>query len=239
MPEILARARKKPDFDGEFKAVRQAHCGAFPIRRKFDKVIGPPQRRSIPMDALELLKTRKSISAPFLAEPGPIAAQLDEMLTIASRVPDHGKLAPWRFIVIVRRCQSRGQRGAGRALCRAASRRGAETDRGRAEEARPRAAGRAGGQQGGAASRRFPEFEQLLSAANAALNLELAAHALGFAAQWTTGWIAYDPAAARILGLTPAERLVAVIHIGTPTVPLTDRPRPALDAIVSWWQAPE
>ena len=66
---------------------------------------------------------------------------------------------------------------------------------------------------------KIPEFEQLLSAGNAAMNIVLASHALGFTAQWVTGWIAYDPEAGKILGLEPGERFVAFIHIGTSTVP--------------------
>ncbi len=79
----------------------------------------------------------------------------------------------------------------------------------------------------------------MLSAGNAAFNLELAAHALGYAAQWTTGWAAYDEEAGRILGLQPAERFVGFVHIGKSTVPFTDRPRPALADVVSEWKAPE
>jgi nitroreductase len=85
---------------------------------------------------------------------------------------------------------------------------------------------------------KIPEFEQLLSAGNAAMNLVLAAQALGYAAQWTTGWIAYDADAGRILGLADGERFVGFVHIGTPTAPRTDRPRPALADIVSDWKPP-
>src|SRR5581483_6826750 len=83
---------------------------------------------------------------------------------------------------------------------------------------------------------KIPEWEQVLSAGNAAMNLVLASHALGFAAQWTTGWIAYDPDAAKILGLQPEERIVGVVHLGTPTVPPVERPRPAVADIVTYWK---
>ena len=74
---------------------------------------------------------------------------------------------------------------------------------------------------------KIPEWEQVLSAGNAAMSFVLAAHALGFAAHWTTGFIAYDAAARRrALGLADAERVVAVIHVGTPTTPPLERPRP-------------
>ncbi|MBN8997650.1 MAG: nitroreductase [Rhizobiales bacterium] len=189
------------------------------------------------MDALELLKTRKSISAPFLAEPAPGEAELAEMFTIASRVPDHGKLVPWRFIVF----RGKARTEAGAALAALYRRHHPEADEKRLEEERQRLA-RAplavAVVSKAAPHPKIPEFEQLLSGANAAMNLELAAHALGYAAQWTTEWIAYDEEAGRILGLKAGERLIGIIHIGTSTVPPVDRPRPPLAEIVSYWTAP-
>jgi len=190
------------------------------------------------MDALELLKTRKSISAPFLSEPAPNEAQLAEIFTIASRVPDHGKLAPWRFIVF----QGAARSEAGEALAALYQRHHPEADGKRLEEERLRLA-RAplvvAVVSKAAPHPKIPEFEQLLSGANAAMNLELAVHALGFAAQWTTEWVAYDEEAGHILGLKPGERLIGLIHIGTSTVPPVDRPRPPLAEIVSYWRKPE
>lgn len=189
------------------------------------------------MDALELLKTRKSISAPFLAEPAPSEAQLAEIFTIASRVPDHGKLAPWRFIVF----KGAAREEVGKALAALYLSQHSDADEKRLEEERLRLA-RAplvvAVVSKAAPHPKIPEFEQLLSGANAAMNLELAVHALGFAAQWTTEWLAYDEDAGRILGLKPGERLIGLIHIGTSTVPPVDRPRPALSDIVSYWTAP-
>lgn len=189
------------------------------------------------MDALDLLKTRKSVSSSFLAEPGPDAAQLDEILTIASRVPDHGKLAPWRFIIF----EGEARLAAGVALAALYKAKNPDADEKKLDEERKRLAqaplvvavvSRA------APHVKIPEFEQLLAAGNAAMNLILAAHALGFTAQWITGWIAYDPEAGRVLGLQPGERFVGFIHIGTSTVPYQDRPRPNLADIVTRWQAP-
>jgi nitroreductase len=189
------------------------------------------------MDALDLLRTRKSVSSSFLAEPGPDAAQLDEILTIASRVPDHGKLAPWRFIVFA----GDARLAAGTALAALYGEKNPEADEKKLEEERKRLA------QAplvvAVVSRatphvKIPEFEQLLAAGNVAMTLILAAHALGFTAQWITGWIAYDPEAGRILGLEPGERFVGFIHIGTSTVPYQDRPRPDVVALTTRWQAP-
>lgn len=189
------------------------------------------------MDAIELLKTRRSISSAFLTEPAPTEAELAEMLTIASRVPDHGKLAPWRFIVF------RGGAGAaaGALLAALYARNHPDADARQIAEEEKRLAQAplvVAVVSKAAPHVKIPEFEQLLSAGNAAMNLVLAAQALGYAAQWTTGWIAYDEEAGRILGLLPGERFVGFVHIGTPTAPRTDRPRPALADIVSEWKPP-
>ncbi len=186
-------------------------------------------------DTLQFLKTRKSLSAPFLAAPGPDEAQLAEILGVASRVPDHGKLTPWRFIVF------KGDAGgkASESLAKLYAEKNPGADAKRLEEERKRLAqaplvvavvSRAGPHE------KIPEFEQLLSAGNAAMGILLAAQALGYGAQWTTGWIAYDADAGKILGLKPGERFVAFVHIGTPTVQAGDRPRPALAEIVTKWR---
>ena len=188
-------------------------------------------------DALQLLKTRKSISAAFLSSPAPNDAELAEILTIASRVPDHGKLAPWRFIVF------KGDAGlkASEALARLFAEKNPGADQKKLVEERKQLAQAPlviAVVSTAAPHEKIPEFEQLLSAGNAAMNIVLAAQALGYAAHWTTGWIAYDAEAGRILGRKPGERFVGFIHIGTPTALPTDRPRPALADIVTEWQPP-
>jgi nitroreductase len=189
------------------------------------------------IDALALLKTRKSISASFLSAPAPSEAELDDILSIASRVPDHGKLSPWRFILF------KGDAGAraGGMLADLFRRRNPQADEKALDEERKRLAQAplvVGVVSTAAPHVKIPEFEQLLSAGNAAMSILLAAHALGYAGQWTTGWIAYDDEAGRILGLKPGERFVGFVHLGTPTAPLGDRPRPTLSDIVSDWQLP-
>jgi nitroreductase len=195
-----------------------------------------PEQSIAMTDARDLLKTRRSISAPCLGETAPDDEQLAEILTIASRVPDHGKLTPWRSIVF----RGDARRAAGEALARRYAELHPEADDGQLGEERNKLAkaplvvavvSRA------APHVKIPEFEQVLSAGAAAMNLVHGAHALGFAAQWVTGWIAYDEDAGRILGLQSGERIVAVVHIGTATVPPADRPRPPLADIVSEWKA--
>jgi len=188
-------------------------------------------------DLIDLLKTRKSISAQFLAAPAPSESELTEILTVATRVPDHGKLTPWRFIVF----KGDNRRKAGEAITRLVAQRnpGAEEKQLEEERARfDRAPLVVAVVSKAAPHVKIPEFEQLLSAGNVAFSVELAAHALGYTAQWTTGWVAYDDEAGRILGLRPGERFVGFIHIGTSTVPMTDRPRPELVDVVSEWTAP-
>jgi nitroreductase len=189
------------------------------------------------IDAIQLLKTRKSISAQFLGAPAPSRSEIDEMLGIASRVPDHGKLAPWRFIIF----EGDARLAASAALARLYAEKNPSADEKRIEEERQRLARaplviaivcKA------APHVKIPEYEQLLSGAAAAMNLELAAQALGFASQWTTDWFSYDAEAGKLLGLQPGERFVGFVHIGTPSVPPVDRPRPALTDIVTWWKAP-
>ena len=187
------------------------------------------------LEPLEFLKTRKSISAPFLTEPGPDESQLAEILTVASRVPDHGKLTPWRFVLF--RGERRQQASAALAALFAAKNPGAAEPQLAEERIRLARAPLVIAVVSKAAPHpKIPELEQLLSAGNAAMNVVLAAHALGFAAQWTTGWIAYDADAGALLGLAPGERFVGFVHIGTPNAPPTDRPRPALADIASDWQ---
>jgi nitroreductase len=185
-------------------------------------------------DALALLTTRRSIAPAFLADPGPDDDQLRTILTVASRVPDHGKLAPWRFIVFRGDARRRaGERLAARAAARdpALPEDGLEEERNRLARAPVVIAvvSRA------AEHVKIPVWEQQLSAGASAMSLVLAAHALGFAANWLTEWPTYDEEAGRLLGLAEGERFAAFVHIGTPTVPPQDRPRPALADIVTEW----
>jgi nitroreductase len=188
-------------------------------------------------DALNLLQTRKSISASFLSTPAPSDDELNQILSVAVRVPDHGKLAPWRFILFKGDAGSR----ASAMLVDLFRRRNPNADEKAIDEERKRLALAPlviAVVSTAAPHVKIPEFEQLLSAGNAAMNILLAAQALGYAGQWTTGWIAYDAEAGRVLGLRPGERFVGFVHVGTPTVPATDRPRPAPADVVSEWQPP-
>jgi nitroreductase len=186
--------------------------------------------------ALDLLTTRRSVKAVELSGPAPSAAEIDTLLTVASRVPDHGKLTPWRFIVF----EGEARAVAGNAIAAAFQAKYPDAKPEHIEAERSRliraplvvaVVSRAGPHV------KIPEWEQVLSAGAAAMNLVLAAHALGYGANWITEWYAYDRAVLDALGLAPHERIAGFIHIGTPPGPPEDRPRPALDEIVTRFSA--
>ncbi|MDB5621689.1 MAG: nitroreductase [Devosia sp.] len=183
---------------------------------------------------LDYLSTRRSVGIAFLKEPGPDAAQLEQMLTIATRVPDHGKLAPWRLILI----SGDDRAAAGEQLAAIAAAKNPAIEPAALDLERRQflpAPLTVGVISAAKPHPKIPEVEQLLSAANVAFNLVHAAYAMGFAAQWVTRWFSYDERAAAALGARPGERFVGFVHIGTPTATIEDRPRPALSEVVTRW----
>ena len=181
------------------------------------------------------LMTRRSVGLAFLQEPGPDAAQLEDLLTIATRVPDHGKLTPWRLVLFEGEARVR----AGEKLAEIIMTRDPTADEARLDLERRQflpAPLTVGVISTAREHPKIPEFEQLISAGNVAFNLVHAAYALGFAAQWVTRWFAYDAQAAAMLGAGPGERFVGFVHIGTPTAVIEDRPRPPLAEVVTRWQ---
>ena len=181
------------------------------------------------------LLTRRSVTLPFLEEPGPDAGQLADMLTMAVRVPDHGKLAPWRLITYAGPARER----VGEKLAALVAEREPDATEERLEAERRRflpAPLTVGVLSRAAEHPKIPEFEQLLSAGNVAFNLVHAANALGFGAQWVTRWFAYDAEAAQMLGAGEGERFVGFVHIGTPSRHLEERDRPALEDVVTAWE---
>jgi nitroreductase len=183
-------------------------------------------------DALKLLTTRRSFKPVELSGPAPSPADVDTLLTVASRVPDHGKLAPWRFIVF----EGDARQKAGDAIAAAFKAKYPDSKPDQIEAERGRLAraplviavvSRAGQHV------KIPEWEQVLSAGAAAMNLVLAAHALGYGASWITEWYAYDRAVLDALGLAPNERIAGFVHIGRPPGVPEDRPRPPLGEIAT------
>ena len=182
---------------------------------------------------IDYLATRRSVPAFQMCEPGPSTAELEQILTLAVRVPDHGKLAPWRFVVY---------RGAARAkigvalLTMALGKNPALSEEMIAvERARfTRAPVVIGVISTARPHVKIPEWEQLMSAGAVCLNLLMAANALGYVSNWLTEWFAYDEGAHPLLGIQPGEKVAGFIHIGSTTFPITERPRPALGDVVTW-----
>jgi nitroreductase len=185
-------------------------------------------------DALQLLKTRRSVKPMELTGPGPSKPEIDTLLAVASRVPDHGKLAPWRFIVF----EGDARIAAGEAIAAAFRADRADATPEQIEFERNRLAraplviavvSRAGPHV------KIPEWEQQLSAGASAMSLVFAAHAMGYAASWITEWYAYDRRVLDRLGVGAGERVAGFVHIGRAAKPPEDRERPPLAAIVTYY----
>ena len=183
-------------------------------------------------DCLDLLLRRRSVSAQALREPGPTPDELETLLTVAARVPDHGKLVPWRFIVI----EHDGRHRIGEALARAfkADQPDASEDKVALERERLSRAPLVVAVVSRAKPHpKIPEWEQVLSAGAVCMNLVLGANAMGYGTSWVTGWYAFDRRILDVLGLGPNERIAGFIQIGRVVDPPAERPRPALSDIVT------
>lgn len=183
---------------------------------------------------LSLLSTRRSGKPRDLVAPGPDDAQLRQILEIAARTPDHGKLAPWRFVIVP------ADKRAALAETITAAYRAERPQAARLEiEALEQFATQAPALVVVLSSPKvdshIPLWEQQLSAGAAGMNLLHAAHALGFAGGWLTGWAAYSDAVRDAFGAEP-ERIAGYIFLGTPAKQLEERPRPDLQKIISTWQ---
>lgn len=188
-------------------------------------------------NALELLLTRRSVVANKLGPPGPSADQLQDILTVAARVPDHKKLAPWRFIVF--EGDARAQFGDVLAeVCRANEPHAGDTRLETEANRFMRAPVVVAVVSSLKDNPTVPEWEQVLSAGATCQNLLVAANACGFSAQWITEWYAFDQQIADALGLSENERVAGFIYIGTATETPEERDRPNLADITTRWIAP-
>jgi len=183
-------------------------------------------------DTISLLLTRRSGSAKAMTGPGPSPNELKTILRAATRVPDHGKLAPWRFIIF--EGESRARIGEVLVACtleddpQASSERLA-TERNRFQRA-PIVVGVISSVREGIP---IPEWEQILSAGAVCDHIVLASHALGYVANWITEWCAYHPKVRRAMGLLSGERVAGFIYIGRSAQSLEDRPRPDIEKLVT------
>lgn len=180
---------------------------------------------------IDLLLSRRSGSAKTMTGPGPDAVQLHQILSAAIRVPDHGKLAPWRFIIF----EGEGRARMGDILAEAVmTERDASPERAEAERKRflraPMVIGVINRVREGFV---IPAWEQQLSAGMACMNILTAATSLGFVANHLTEWYAYHPLVLERLGLKQGERIAGFIYVGQSAVALEDRRRPDLEPLVT------
>jgi nitroreductase len=187
--------------------------------------------------ALSLLETRRSGRPRDMVEPGPSAEELDRILRIAARTPDHGKLSPWRFVIV-----ERNQRQALAAvLARALPEYDADAlpaHYAKALEFAHQAPSLVVVVSAPVPGHKIPAWEQELSAGAASMNLLLAAHAMGYVGGWITGWAAYSDRVRQAF-CDPGERIAGFLFLGTPGAALEERPRPPRDAVVRHWTPPD
>ncbi|UJW73633.1 nitroreductase family protein [Rhizobium sp. SL42] len=182
---------------------------------------------------VDYLSVRRSVPAFQMCEPGPSREEIEAILTLAVRVPDHGKIAPWRFVVY---------RGAERArigeeLLAMALAKNPELSAEMIEVERnrfTRAPVVISVISTAAPHFKIPEWEQIMSAGAVCLNLLMAANAHGYVANWLSEWFAFDQQAYPLLGVKQGEKVAGFIHIGSTTFPIIERPRPALADVVTW-----
>jgi len=183
----------------------------------------------------EFLKNRRSNLAKAMGEPGPSSGQIQDLLAIAARVPDHRKLSPWRFLIFEGQARTDFGQHIGAAFMKANPE--APQDRIDFEVQRfmraPVVIGVISAPK--TCPRGTPEWEQVLSSAVVCYNLCLAAQAAGFGAQWLTEWYAYDPQVQAALGLSGGEKVAGFIYIGTPQMPSTERIRPDVAVLKQNW----
>jgi len=202
------------DDSARIKAVRAGRRRADRrLEAAADPCFASPMTDSTTNPTIALLQTRRSVAPMTMTGPGPTPDEMGTILGIAARVPDHGKLAPWVFAA-----DNPDAAPARLAL-----------ERKRLEHAPGVIAvvSRAGPHA------KIPEWEQLMSAGAATMNLVVAANALGFVTAWLTEWYSYDARVGAALGLAGHERLVGFVHIGRPTVAVEDRVRPVMADIVT------
>ncbi|PWK87518.1 nitroreductase family protein [Fulvimonas soli] len=188
----------------------------------------------MPDSPLAVLQQRLSVPSRQLGAPAPEGDALRALLQAAIRVPDHGKLVPFRLIALRGEAKRAfGERLAALALARDPAMSGAKQEKERNRYAHAPlvlvVVARI------AQDSKVPPIEQQLSSGCVAYNLLLGAQALGYGAQWLTGWAAYDAEVATLLGLAPNEKITGFVHIGTPQAEVPERERPALEEVYREW----
>jgi nitroreductase len=179
---------------------------------------------------LDFLARRRSASAATLRAPAPDQTQLRDLLRLAVRVPDHGKLNPWRFIILDGEAKARFAEG-----LETIAEQSPDGEKRKAALFKLKIPPMAVVVVSHYVEGKIPEWEQRLSSAAVCTTLLIAAQAMGFGANWITDWYAYDDQATALLGLTGDERIAGFVHLGTPAEPPQERVRPDVDGLVSRW----
>jgi nitroreductase len=180
---------------------------------------------------LDFLARRRSASAATLRAPAPGPTELRDLLRLAARVPDHGKLAPWRFIVLEGEAKA-----AFVARLEVIATTRADADKAAAALFKIRIPPLTVAVISRVTQTNIPDWEQQLSSGAVCMNLVIAAQAMGYGANWITDWYAYDTQADAVLGLGAGERVAGYVHLGTPAEAPLERVRPDLDALVTRWE---
>jgi nitroreductase len=182
-------------------------------------------------ETLAFLARRRSAAALALTEPAPSDAELATLLRLATRVPDHGKLSPWRFVVLKGAAKQRFIAGL-EAIAAARP----DRDKLIAKLGKIKAPPLTLAVISRAVDADIPEWEQRLSSGAVCMTLIIAAQAMGYGANWITDWYAYDQDATRLLGLGEGERVAGFVHLGTSADTPLERVRPELAAVVEEWK---
>lgn len=190
------------------------------------------------MDLRSYLSGRRTIPSAHLSEPGPDENQLHDILTLASRTPDHGKLAPWRFVLI----QGDARKQLGEFCLSRAVQKAEEEGRTLTDAERDKAASFFKNAptiivlvSTARAHAKIPVWEQELAVGAVGMNLIHASNSVGYSAQWLTGWMSYDSLVIKQLGLASEEKIAGFFHIGTSQAEPVERARPDLTTMVSHW----
>ena len=189
---------------------------------------------SVSSPVISFLQTRRSVLARNMVAPGPPAEEINDLLAIGARVPDHGKLAPWRFIVF------QGEANAAfdeklSAIFQKNNPQASDDELRVASDCLARAPLVIGVVASPKSHPKIPDWEQHLSAAAVCQNILIGAQSLGYGAQWLTQWISYDADVAALLGLQETEKMAGFIYIGTASEPPKERARPEINTLTSYW----
>ncbi len=231
-PPFDPRQRGEAEMTGHGVAATLAALYLRPMSRPLPApAFGDPLPIAASPETVAYLARRRSASALSLGPPAPDEAELATLLTLAARVPDHGKLSPWRFVVM------RGEaKAAFVAGLEAIAERRADGPKALVKLGKIRTPPLTVAVISRFSEGEIPEWEQRLSAGAVCAMLITAAQAMGWGANWITDWYAYDADAGALLGLLEGERVAGFVHLGTPVEAPLERVRPDVAAITSAWK---